>query len=406
MRGYRRALCALLAAACLTGPALAADFRDTENHWAGGAIRRWSEYGVLSGYGDGTFGPNDPITRGQMAVILSAMFGWTERAEHPFSDVDEGAWYADGVGKANAAGVLAGSGGRARPNDPITRQEAAVMLDRALKVSGRGGEAAFGDQEQISAWAADAVNGMAAMGFLAGAEDGNFYPDRDITRAEIAAILNSAVVNYYRQGGTYTPSGSGITLVAAPGVTLRDGTVSGSLLISPGAAGSETVLQNLTVRGRIHVQTGKDEIVLLSSSSAEELSLEGEGAKVMLSRDVKLETLTVSASGVQLRGVPEGQSVAVEQGAAGVLVNGHPAEAGAVTEARADLTEDWNSEVEIVIEPSRPGGGSTSGGSGGSGTGNPSDSGSGSGGTEEEKPPVRVDEDGNIIIDFEDLVGR
>ena len=81
----------VLTALMLTG-AHAATYQDVTGHWAEPQINRWSDLGYLTGYGDGTFGPNDEISRGQLAVILTNLYGYTEEAENTFG-LPEDAWY-------------------------------------------------------------------------------------------------------------------------------------------------------------------------------------------------------------------------------------------------------------------------------------------------------------------------
>ena len=284
----RTLICGAAAAALLAGSALAAEFPDTEGHWAGASIDRWSAAGVIDGYADGRFGPDDPITRGQMAAILDRLLGWTEQAENGFQDMTGGEWYAGAVLRANAAGVLSGSAGFARPEDPITRQEAVVMLERALALEYDGEGRTFGDEAQIGGWAREAVNTLSGLGLVTGADNGNFEPLRSITRAETMAVLDRAVGGYYDQAGVYTQGSSGVAaLVTAPGVTLQNLTIEGDLLIAPGAEGSETILRDVTVTGTVRVLSGREaQILILGSSTLGALEVAGTDSRLRLERAV------------------------------------------------------------------------------------------------------------------------
>lgn len=148
-------------------------YRDTDGHWAAETIEGFSRLGLIEGY-NGQFFPNKNITRGEMAVILDRLMDYQTAAKNSFSDLGE-AFYTDAVLKANAVGVMLGSNGTVRPTDPITRQEAAVLLCRALGLEGSGSVAQFSDRGQIASWAADAVGAMAAKKLLQGA-NGIFVP--------------------------------------------------------------------------------------------------------------------------------------------------------------------------------------------------------------------------------------
>ena len=125
-------LIAILVFAMLSGSVLAANYSDTQGHWAAEQIAKWSDAGILQG-ADGMFRPNDPITRGEMAVILDRLMDYQTAASNNFSDLGQ-AFYTDAILKANAAGVIKGDGATVRPKDNITREEAVVMLGRALGV--------------------------------------------------------------------------------------------------------------------------------------------------------------------------------------------------------------------------------------------------------------------------------
>jgi hypothetical protein len=83
----------------------------------------------VEGYG-GTFRPDDPITRGEMAIIIDRIMRYKTVGANVFQDLGQ-AFYTDAVLKLSAAGVIKGDGVRAKPLDPITREEAVVMLGRA-----------------------------------------------------------------------------------------------------------------------------------------------------------------------------------------------------------------------------------------------------------------------------------
>ena len=355
-------ICGGLAAALLTTPALAAGFADTEGHWAEASVDRWSGRGILTGYGSGAFGPDDPITRAQLAALLDRLFGWTEAARAgSFADLTGDEWYAGAVLRAAAAGVLQGSGGRVRPNDPVTRQETAVMLERALALSAAGAGRDFPDGDRIADWARDAVDVMSGLGLITGGDGGAFEPLRSITRAETAALLDRAVAGYYDAAGVYTEHETGaVTLIAAPGVTLRDVTVTGDLIITPGAAGGETVLSNVTVTGTTRVLSGEDNQVLaVDGSRLGEVTVSGDGARLALESGAAADSVTVTGGGAHIRGLAEDQQVTVAAGAEGVEINGHAAPAGSTVAAGADGQEGGGPGTEPEDKPS--GGGSAGG---------------------------------------------
>ena len=142
----------LATAVFVTSISALAKFSDTDNHWAAPAIDAWSDYGVISGY-DGNFAPDRQITRGEFSVVLNRLMNYKTAAENNFSDLDQN-FYTDAVLKLNAKGVINGYNGAVNPNGYLTREEAAVMLCKALEIELEDNlERSFDDATQISDWA-------------------------------------------------------------------------------------------------------------------------------------------------------------------------------------------------------------------------------------------------------------
>ena len=228
-------------------------YRDTDGHWAAETIEGFSRLGLIEGY-NGQFFPNKNITRGEMAVILDRLMSYQTAAANSFSDLGD-AFYTDAVLKANAAGVMLGSNGTVRPTDPITRQEAAVLLCRALGLEVGGSVAQFSDRGQIASWAADAVGAMAAKKLLQGA-NGMFRPTDAITRAETVAILDRALGKLVSEGESASGRVDGNVVVRGAGAKLSDMTINGDLIIAEGVGVGEVHLNGVTITGRTIVRGG------------------------------------------------------------------------------------------------------------------------------------------------------
>lgn len=228
-------------------------YRDTNGHWAAETIEGFSRLGLIEGY-NGQFFPNKNITRGEMAVILDRLMDYQTASANSFSDLGD-AFYTDAVLKANAAGVMLGSNGTVRPADPITRQEAAVLLCRALGLEGGGSVTQFSDRGQIAAWASDAVGLMAAKGLIQGA-NGMFRPADAITRAETVAILDRALGKLVSAGESASGRVDGDVVVRGAGAKLSDMTINGDLIIAEGVGEGEVHLDGVTITGRTIVRGG------------------------------------------------------------------------------------------------------------------------------------------------------
>ena len=153
--------------------------------------------GLMRGYGDGTFGPGRPLTRAQFVQILYNRAGAPAvSGGSGFSDVDSGAWYANAVIWAEQSGVAAGySDGTFRPNNQVTRQQLAVMLWRcAGSPAATSRELRFADAGEAGAYALEALRWAAEKGVINGYGDGRLKPKERTTRVQAAQML----MNFFR----------------------------------------------------------------------------------------------------------------------------------------------------------------------------------------------------------------
>jgi len=262
----------------------AAAFTDLAGHWAADAINKWAGYGIVNGF-EGAFRPDNSITRGEMAVILDNMMDYQVKASNKFTDLQPGKFYTDAVLKANAAGIMKGDGTVVRPNDKITREEAAVMLSRAFTVKEASSGNAFNDTADISIWAKGAVFGMEAKGYIRG-YNGKFEPKADITRAAAVTIIDNIVKAYYSTAGTYTENVNGTAVIKVSGVILKGVTVSENLIIAEGVAQGDATLDSVTVKGDTVIRGGgENSIHITGSSHISNLTIEVVNGKVRVVAD-------------------------------------------------------------------------------------------------------------------------
>ena len=154
----------------------------------------------LSGYGDGTFRPNKSVTRAEfLKMLVSATDdgepkaeGWGQ--EDLFTDVDLNAWYASYVAAGKASGLVEGDdSGLFRPNEPITRADASIMVARALALDIESAIPSKFSDVPAGSYYAKYVDALTALGILKGDDLGNFNPRKNITRAEAAAVICRSV---------------------------------------------------------------------------------------------------------------------------------------------------------------------------------------------------------------------
>lgn len=164
--------------------------------WCYDAVCYVNSRGVMGGYTNGFFRPNAQLTRAMLAQILCNLAGGVS-ANDPiqYNDVPAGAWYAEAVRWAAGKGIVSGYGdGSFKPDAPITREQFAVMLYRfqQLRNGGSAGERTlrldYADAESIGAYAREAA-WCTANHIMGGYSDGTLRPKGQTTRAQAAAML-------------------------------------------------------------------------------------------------------------------------------------------------------------------------------------------------------------------------
>lgn len=182
-----------------------ATFTDCGNVlWAMEAIESLTDKGIISGYGDGTFRPDNNITRAEFAKIAVLAFGYyDENASGDFLDVTDNDWYFPYVGSAKDKGLILGSpadgeGYVFRPLNLITREDLAVIIYRALEKEqveflSPDMDFEFSDNDLISGYALEAVYALQASGIISGMGDGRFAPKANATRAQAAQMIYKAL---------------------------------------------------------------------------------------------------------------------------------------------------------------------------------------------------------------------
>lgn len=202
--------------------------------WFSEAVTNMSNKGLVNGYEDGTFLPNNYITRAEVAKILTTYFNVTVSTQEEMSDVPAEAWYADVMRKAVGAGYFKGDSGSDvvtyRPEANITRQEACVTVYRAFNWE-PSGTSNFADNGDIADWAKNAIATLVDKGVIKGYEDNTFLPAQNITRAEFCKLFDAAM-----KVGT----GTGTVATPAPGTIITGGTTSSSGHSSSGGGGTGT----------------------------------------------------------------------------------------------------------------------------------------------------------------------
>ncbi|WP_185602092.1 S-layer homology domain-containing protein, partial [Paenibacillus sp. 598K] len=284
-------------------------------HWADAALSKWKEAGVFSGYEDGTLQPDRLISRAELATLLQRILGLsrdssTASGAVEFTDVAATAWYYGAVMEAREAGIIEGyEDGTFRPEQTVSREDAAVMLARAFQLAGLGADgsegssAKFTDAGQLKPYAREVVDLLAAWGVLSGYEDGSFRPERGISRGEAATILNRVGGELYHQEGTYdTAETLAHAVINTRDVVLRNKTVTGNLFLAQGIGDGDITVEQSKVAGNL-LALGSEQGVRLIDSTVERLVLH-RSATVELSETTQVEELVLGgrASAIVIEG--------------------------------------------------------------------------------------------------------
>jgi len=258
-----------------------ASFTDMPQGTDGEVLQKAVDNGLIQGFEDNTVRPQTPITRAQMATIMSRAMKTEEQADiSSFVDVKSGDWYYDAMAKAVHMGAFKGDDKqRLNPNNTITRQEALIVLCRIFGVPEANSNAlsVYTDGAQVADWAKKEVSSMAAAGYL-----GNIYqirPLEPMTRLEFAQIMDRIVATYIDESGEYTTLPAGNVLVRAENVSFKNVKTDNVIFVGDGVK-SEVGFTNCEVE-RI-VARGKK--VVLHSGTYAWIDAAGNGTKLYLEK--------------------------------------------------------------------------------------------------------------------------
>lgn len=171
-------------------------------------LNTYDRFAYVQGYPDGTVKPEGNITRAETAAILFRLMDNSSRKTYlstksGFRDVTAGSWYNTYVATLNNAGVITDSAnGYFRPNEAITRAELAAMLASFTETTRA---ANYFDDVSANHWAANAIAICAELGWITGYPDGSFRPDRNVTRAELMAMINRATGRAPKSADAFLP---------------------------------------------------------------------------------------------------------------------------------------------------------------------------------------------------------
>lgn len=249
--GKKWIFCVLAAALCLTlCPLARAAGEEEPDPWAAPAMAFAVEHGLLPA---DDLRPREAATRTVLSLMVAELLDSQARADlSRFDDAQPGSWYYDALSRGVAMGLFQGNGSSLGLNSAFTREQVITVMARCFGVpdGDRGVLSGFSDADQVSDWAAGAVAGMVAEGYIQG--DGSLLsPQRTMSRQEVAQLI-------YRLAGTVAEGELGeqtgnVTLLPA-GDTVTGGTVEGDLLL--GCSPEPITLEDVQISGRLVIHGG------------------------------------------------------------------------------------------------------------------------------------------------------
>ncbi|WP_157261100.1 S-layer homology domain-containing protein [Paenibacillus wynnii] len=241
---------------------------DTTGHWAESILKQWQAEGLLNGYVDGSLKPNLKITRAEFAVLINKSFGFTNAGAITFKDVKPSDWFYNDIAKATSAGYITGYTDQTfKPNQPLTREEMAVIVASLLQLQKSSAPAAFTDTIAGHEWSKGQISAVVEAGIMVG-YDHKFRPLANATRAEAVSLLSRALkltknqnTVVYDKAGNYGPETgvatvTGSVYINAPGVVLSNTIITGDLQIGEGVGKGDVTLKNVTVKGTTTISGG------------------------------------------------------------------------------------------------------------------------------------------------------
>ncbi|GKS11612.1 hypothetical protein YDYSY3_26120 [Paenibacillus chitinolyticus] len=356
---------------------------DIKGHWAEKELGEWHDKGLIQGYSDGSLQPDNAITRAELMALINRYYKLTASAPIQFTDVTAEQWQYEQISKAVAAGYVDGySDGSIRPDQPVSRQESAVMLSKLLKLDEASEDALknIKDAASIADWSKGAVSAMVAKGVIEGYEDGTFRPAGKLTRAETVVLLGRAPslqTVSYDKAGTFGPASgtetvNGNVAVNVSGVTLQNTVIQGNLLLGKGIGNGDVTLKNVRVTGTVTVNGGGENSIHLVDTVLLKVIVDKETGVVRLvaqgntsvqetyvQSSVKLEESSLTGAGfidvIFVKALPAGSSVQLIGSfntlhvlASGIKIELSKGSIGKVTVDGGDTTLALSNDASIV----------------------------------------------------------
>lgn len=252
----------------------AASPADVSGHWSEEYVNKAISKGIVNGYSDGTFKPDRPVTRAEFISMANRALGNTGTTSISFPDVSNGDWYYSDVLKAVSAAYVAGyDDGKFLPNNPISRQEAAVMISRFVPTYGYATSlSSYSDGGSVADWAAPALSKICGKKYLGPYNDGLLHPGDQLTRAQTAKILCDIV-----DKETIVSSDP---VIKTNNTTLSNKIYSNGVTVHSSLDEGNATIDNCVILGELTVSGGGKDTVTIANSRAARSTVKKSGTAV------------------------------------------------------------------------------------------------------------------------------
>lgn len=321
-------VCVLLLATAILSVS-AAKYTDAKSgDWYYDFVSYMSDKGIINGYTDNTFRPNNYVKRCEFIKMMVVTFGLDAETTINFNDVDEDDWYYEYYSKAAAQGFLGEifSGNNMYPEEYLTREEAAGLLMAYLDYpeDAKSPSSTFADYTTIASKYRDYVLQAAYAEIINGFEDGdvfNFRPAETLRRAQAAKILSVAAGTIADSNlSTALDFDGSDNLTVTDNVTIANIKVPGNVIISEGITSGTVTFVGCTIDGTVYNRSSAN--VVFSDCDINVLNIDTSSANVQIKQSTTVDTLNVNFlnADIDFATTSYADKVLVESGATGVKI--------------------------------------------------------------------------------------
>lgn len=298
------------------------EITDYYGHWAENTITEWINNGLIEGYDDGTFKPNNAMSKIEFITLVNRIYGYYVETDENYSDILESIWFSSDCKIAKANGYMNWyQENELKPKESILREEVFSILAIIIQLepsSDFSGIAKFSDKGQISDWNKNYLDALITAGYIEGNADGTLEPKGTITRAEAVIMIDRVMGELINKAGTY---GKDTNLemqtietnltVNTQEVILQNMIIKGDLILATGIADGEIGLNNVTVIGRTIINGGGENSIAITGSNLGEVRVYKVDGKIRVVLEGSEAEILILQSGGKLEGEYRGTEIII-----------------------------------------------------------------------------------------------